>query len=141
MPRHVRLWGLPDVVLIVRERSGIVYTNQVMGHACMQASAEGVLVPLAPDYPIDARGRPAVDTLAERLGALLLNAPYLTEKQAAAVDAILAEYPETRGTVVARSRLRESGEAWVFVDVNPGNASPLVDFGWCAGVLTWLNSD
>src|SRR5688572_11124667 len=62
------LWGLPDAALVVVERSGALYTNQVMGHACVQAEAEGILVPLSPDYPVDARGRPTVDTLAERLG-------------------------------------------------------------------------
>ena len=53
MTRKVRLWTLPDVMLIVPGPSGVIYTNQVMGYACAQPEVEGFLVPLVPDYPID----------------------------------------------------------------------------------------
>lgn len=141
MKRHVKLWALSDVVLIILEESGVVYENQVMGNLCMQASAEGVLVPLSPDYPIDSRGKVAVDTLAERLGWAILNDSRVDEKKAAVLDAILREYPECRGIHVDRVKLNDSCEAWVYVTVEPTRFSPMVDFGSCRGILTWLNSD
>ena len=139
--RTVRLWGLPDAMLIIPERSGVRFTNQVMGHLCMQPEVEGILVPFTGDYPIDERGRPAVPTIAERLTHVLLNAGEMTDSQADAVDAILAEYAETRGTTVNRGRLMDSGEAWVHVNVVPGDLSLLVGFEPFAAILTWNNSD
>lgn len=139
--RNISLWGLADVVLIVLEETGIVYENQVMGNCCVQASAEGICVPLSPDYPIDSRGRPAVMTLGERLGEAVLCAHYLDEKLAVLVDVILNQYPETRGIQVDRDKLSDSGEAWLYVKIEPTESSPIKDFGPCKGVLTWLNSD
>lgn len=141
MTRIVRLWTLPDVMLIVPGQSGVVYTNQVMGYACVHPEIEGFLVPFVPDYPIDERGRPAVDTLAERLRAVLENAMWMTASQADQVDSILEDFAESRGTVVDRTRLKDSGEAWVHVNVAPGEFSRMVSWEPCKGILTWNNSD
>lgn len=139
--RAVEIGGTFDVLMVVLEPSGIVYRSQVMGHCCAQESAEGVLVPVLPDYPIDESGRPAVKTLAERLRDATLNAMWLTEEVADAVDKILGSLPESRGLVVDRTRLRRSGEAWVFVTIDPEPSSDLHDFRGSIGVLTWTNSD
>lgn len=141
MTRSIKLWNVPDVVMIVLETSGVVYENQVKGNCCMPETAEGILAPLSPDYPVDARGRPAVDTLEERLGRVLLGLARLDAQAADAVDAILSEYRETAGIRVDRQRLGDSGEAWVHVEVAPNEWLPLQGFGHCRAVLTWNNSD
>jgi hypothetical protein len=132
----VRLWHEPGVLLIILEETGIIYENQTCGCACYQSSAEGILVPFNNDPPLD---QPELSTAAQ-LSSLLEGAHYLTN-EADRIDAILASDWVTRCARVDRFRLRDSGEAWVYVNITEEADSFLTGFGNCRGVLTWQNSD
>jgi hypothetical protein len=135
--RRVVLWNVEGVVAIVLERSGVTYTNQTCGHVCMQPEAEGILVPFNDDAPLDEPDR----ALHYRLARTLESAHWLTPELADQVDSVLAGSPETRGATVDRSRLRDSHEAWVYVDLRADACDLLTGFGSTKAVLTWPNSD
>jgi hypothetical protein len=131
----VNLWSLEEAALIVEWKTGVVFSNQTGGCACCQREMEGLLIPFNPcDRPVGA------PTLREQL-AFLINAQYLTEELAGRIDALLEENYETRGVTVDRSRLRDSMEAWIHVDIDDSLSGIFCGFGRCKGVITWPNSD
>jgi hypothetical protein len=128
------------VGVIVIHPSGVFYSNQVGGYATLTPEIEGVYVPLintevqfekmlwdhftGPKWKRSCAG--GIDT-----------------EDADVIDGILrAAYP-TDLLTVDRSRLSESCEAWVYVDIapQPHDGYPLYGFGKRKGVLTWYNSD
>ena len=143
MPRRiVRLWSMPDEVMLVVEcPSGVVYENQVGGSACWQAQLEGALSP--------------VDISPESSRRIMeLFDPYdpqgIPPARADIIDAILAAEPGARTLRVDRERLDECWEAWVHVVLESPSSVVTVDdgflgawfgFGAARGVLTWPNSD
>src|SRR5262245_33146253 len=112
--RKVVLWNMDGAAAIVLEPSGVMYANQTCGHACVQSEAEGVLVPFNDDPPLEHPER----ALSERLSLLLENAHYLTPDLADEIDAALAAQPDTRCATVDRARLRDSHEAWIYIDLD-----------------------
>ncbi|WAS96321.1 DUF6210 family protein [Nannocystis punicea] len=122
--------------LIVLDEHGAVYTSQVFGNSCEQVAARGFFVPLDETFP-----EFIPEPVEEALGKLLANAPYLSEREADEVDALLARYGETEFLRVDRTMLAESGEAWVYVDVIPRGSCPLSGSGPWKGILVWANSD
>ncbi|EMN00850.1 hypothetical protein LEP1GSC021_4612 [Leptospira noguchii str. 1993005606] len=42
----IRLWGMENIGLIIEYQTGIIYSNQTGGYACLQPEVEGFLVPL-----------------------------------------------------------------------------------------------
>jgi hypothetical protein len=122
--------------LIVLDKHGALYRSQVFGHCCAQVAVRGFFVPLDETFP-----EFVPESIEEALGSLLGNLPYLSESQADEVDAVLARYRETEFLRVDRAMLRESGEAWVYVDVTSGGGCPLEGSGPWKGVLVWPNSD
>lgn len=76
-----------------------------------------------------------------RTGSSKSSAPYLTPDLADGVDAALAAEPDTRCARVDRSRLNDSHEAWVYVDLDGAATDLLRGFGRSKAVLTWPNSD
>jgi hypothetical protein len=135
--RRVTLWNVEGVVAIVLESSGVIYSNQTCGHACMQPEEEGVLVPFNDDPPLDEPEK----ALWQRLRSILEHAHYLTPDLADRVDTTLADQPDTRCARVDRSRLDDSHESWVYVDIAADASSLLSGFGQAKAVLTWPNSD
>lgn len=133
--RRVRLWHLQGPGLILPASTGVVYTNQTGGNACKQPEQEGVFVPLDVSEAADVA-----------IAEMALDAHYLRDGSADAVDEVLARYPETAFMKVDRTMLGESMEAWIYVvlDRDPtfvaaagdGQGSPA-----SRGVLTWWNSD
>jgi hypothetical protein len=122
---------------IVLEASGVVYSNQTCGNACAQPEAEGILVPFNDASPLGQ----SEQAFWERLARILENAHYLTPHLADQVDAELAADPDTRCATVDRSRLKDSHESWIYIDLD-GTASGLLSgFGRSKAVLTWPNSD
>lgn len=125
-----------DLGLVVCDRRGATYTSQVHGNFCNQVSVRGFFVPLDSTLP-EVNPVRVQDALRE----LLLNVPRLSEREADAVDALLANYIETNFLRVDRKQLEESGEAWVYVTVLSGGLCPLTGPGTWRGVLVWPNSD
>ncbi len=133
------LYDLEGVALIIAAPTGVTYSNQVGGHACLQPTYEGALLPVNPDRDPDG---PRSD-LETALGEALLNQGFLDDALADAVDAILARFYATAGLTVDRTRLRESTEAWVHVIAREAEGGAYGESRYPAGrgVLTWLNSD
>jgi hypothetical protein len=122
--------------LIVLDEHGAVYRSQVFGNSCEQVAARGFFVPLDETLP-----EFVPEPVEDALGELLANAPYLLERVADEVDALLARYGETEFLRVDRRMLAKSGEAWVYVDIMPGVSCPLSGSGPRKGILVWANSD
>jgi hypothetical protein len=128
---------MTGIYAIILERSGIVYFNQTHGHACVHSEAEGILIPCEWDYPID---NPRL-SLEYQLSELLHNTMYLSEEDADTTDNILERCLPSLGAKVNREMLHESGEAWVYVNLEEFPESHLTGFGRCQAILTWPNSD
>jgi hypothetical protein len=135
--RRARLDGLSQAALIVLQSSGVTYEAQVGGTWCRQEVAEGVVVPLDNDPPLDSPDL----ALHAQLHKLLWEIAALDDELAVAVDALLSAHRFTAGVSVDRARLSESCEAWVYVEVREMEDSLLRGFGNCKAVLTWPNSD
>ncbi len=167
----IRLWDAPGLGLVILFPSGVVYSNQVGGHACLTPTIEGVYVPL-------------VDEVQDHEKTLIefFTGPYwngwccdgIDEPTADFIDGVLSRSLSTRFLRVDRTRLQDSCEAWVYVELSEqppecfsfidgkqartisGKSVNLTDdkdlpvppehnlvygFGKCGGVLTWTNSD
>jgi hypothetical protein len=135
--RRVVLWNLEGVVAVLLSPSGVVYTNQTCGHACMQPEAEGILIPFNNDPPLDDPN----SSVCRRLSDLLQGVQWLTLELADQIDFVLAGTPETSCAKVDRTRLKDSHESWVYVDLEAEKSDLLMGFGPVRAVLTWPNSD
>jgi hypothetical protein len=126
--------------LIVPYRSGIVYENQTGGLSVYPESLEGVLVPLD-DWDIDPEGdKSAFDRIAQ----ITVDADSLTHYAADAIDAVLADsrYAMSRyQATVDRTRLQDSREAWLWLNITAENVGLTEGLKFDKAVLTWQNSD
>ena len=135
----VTLHAFPDIGLIVKAPTGVIYSNQTGGFACLHPEAEGFFVPLRTPFGM------------RELYALQSICPTgfdadegLSEAAADKLDWILSRQG-LQCIRADRSRLGESWEAWVHVTVSGemGYKVPLE----CPrperleAILTWLNSD
>ncbi|GAB4214475.1 MAG: hypothetical protein OHK0012_12600 [Synechococcales cyanobacterium] len=135
--RTVVLWNLEGIAAIILEPSNVKYSNQTCGHACIQSSAEGILIPFNDDTPLHAPER----ALWRRMSALLENVQQLTPDLADQVDGLLAMDAMTRCATVDRDRLTDSHESWVYIDLDTEASGLLTGFQKAKAVLTWQNSD
>ena len=103
------LYALNGPGLIILAPTGVAYLNQAGGYLCAQCVEEGAFVPL---------DLYAVGLLPE-LQRLLELVEHLTPDHADALDALLARFPTTQSIRVDRTRLDDSMEAWVYVDLPP----------------------
>jgi hypothetical protein len=138
------LWQLDAIGLILVHKTGVYYSNQVGGYANFHPGVEGAFVPLK---------NPEVDqqkTLEEYFTGPKWNGHCsvgIDEETARFVDGVLASSYLTKRLTVNREWMRESKEAWIFVDIRPGEEAEDPDwdefygFSGKIGVLTWENSD
>ena len=147
----VRLWNAEDIGVILLFPSGVYYFNQVGGVSCLQRIEEGVYVPVA-------------DVLIDQFSMLMQHfydgpkwhgacSNGIDTEDADAIDHIMSLSESTQGITVDRTRLGDSCEAWIYVDIVSESsdfpakfndnipALPAAGFGRCKGVLTWPNSD
>lgn len=137
--KKAELYNIKGVGLIIPLNTGIVFTNQVCGTACLHPELEGIFVPfndclLQEDYR---------DSLEYKLIQLFAENGWgaITKEQAEQIDNYLSIFPETKGASVDLQRLEESYESWVWINVEPSIDSGLSEFGSFQAVLTWQNSD
>lgn len=119
--------------LIISFPSGVIYTNQVGGYACLHPEIEGVFFPLAVKH------KKILFALESHFRG---DWNHLQAKDADVVDKLLRS--EDFGHLkVDRSKLKESFEAWIYVEVGDLTRTfPLISgFGKTKGILTWANSD
>ena len=142
----VRLYDHVGTALVIPHPTGIVYSNQAGGHACLQPQAEGCLAPiandggLAPEYSF----RGPENELFEYFASLGSCGAPLTETDAQQMEAIMRRPPLWSGFSVDRDRLADSVEAWVFVIIEETDPSPVLVEGLkhpVHAILTWTNSD
>ena len=141
----VRLWEHAGTGLIVSYPTGVVYSNQVGGHACYQQELEGFFVPVANDCGLAPNG--SLRSPETELFAYFSQNPTFgefTEKDAAAVESAFANFPIWSGIKVDREKLDQSHEAWVYVNVTfaslPGGLIEGLSDTFDA-ILTWTNTD
>ena len=138
----IQLWCGERLGLVVLRPSGVYYSNQSGGYACLHPLAEGVFVPIRDD---------ALD-IEKELEDYFTGPKWngwccegIDEETATFIDGVLTKCPLTMEIKVDRTRLTDSHEAWVYVDYgNPQEAnwsSEISGFGPCKAVLTWENSD
>ncbi len=138
----IQLWEFSGMGLIVAWPSGVRYSNQTGGYACLYPELEGVFAPLA---------APVLDQQAWLrkffTGRKWRGNCYkgIDEETANFIDSVLIESSRTEILRVNRERLADSHEAWVHVLILEGRGD--VDlrlahgFAGARGVLTWQNSD
>ncbi len=142
----VRLYDHAGTALVVPHPSGIVYSNQAGGQACLQPQVEGFLVPIANDVglaPLYGFRSPENDLLRYFKKLQWCGAP-LTVRDAEEIEAIMHSLPLWAGLRVDRDRLSESIEAWVFVTITDCGTNPILVDGIAypvRAILTWTNSD
>ena len=144
--------------LIVLCQSGVRYNNQTGGTNCLSPIEEGVYLPLFDDLHDQATPLASyfTDTKIYTTGTVGID-----EMDAEFIDSILSIGDFTKLLKVDRTRLNDSHEAWLYVDILfkskvsdfgfSGEVStkeqidtllsPMYGFYGSKGVLTWENSD
>lgn len=132
----ILLYDLNGIGLIIPWPSGVVYQNQVGGYSCQQMQEEGVFVPL----------ENGVRQLHEELHAYFTGPKWdgwcdrhIDDETAEFVDSVLARMHDHEFIKVDRSRLTDSMEAWIHLDVQEEH--DLTGLTPCKAILTWPNSD
>jgi hypothetical protein len=129
----IELFNFDGLGLIILFPSGVVYTNQVGGLGCLHPQAEGVFVPLS------IRHKKVLFALQQNFNG---DWHHIKETDAQIVDKLLRS-DGFEFIKVDRTKLEESFEAWIYVDVEKlSEPVPLLNgFGKVKGILTWENSD
>jgi uncharacterized protein DUF6210 len=118
--------------LILPRSTGVIFTNQVGGHACNHPQQEGIFIPLD-----DGIGRPTRHVFAQHFTGSWAT---LMEKDAIVIDRAMRK-GHLEFIQVDRSKLNDSLEAWVYVTLDLAATDYLIDIGTNRGILTWQNSD
>lgn len=129
----VELLDLDDLGIIILFPSGVIFTNQVAGYGCLHPEAEGVFIPLSVGH------KKILFALQQHFNG---NWQHIEETDAQIVDRLLRS-DGFEFIKVDRTKLEESFEAWIYVNVAEiSETFPLLKgFGEAKGILTWANSD
>ena len=136
--RKVKLWGLSGAALILPQKTGVVYTNQVNGSACFERELEGVLIPLNNDCLPSNHNELLERYLARFFKDIDSN---FDINQMERFNKLLWNFPETTSIRVDPTKIEDSFEAWINVLVEENNFSDFEGFGKFSAVLTWCNGD
>lgn len=138
--KKICLWSFNGLGLIIKYPSGVIYTNQAGGYACLQPQEEGILSILETEEPQQKK-------TFHQLRKFTLNLVRLTEKEADWIDDLLKKDSFTSFLSVDQSMLHQSMEAWIYINIEeqPENFDvsniPFYEFEKIKGVITWYNSD
>ena len=136
---RLELCEFTGIGLIIEFPSGVLYTNQVGGYACLHPEIEGVFVPLTNSMV------PQQEVLEDFFsGPKWKGSCYsgIDEETADFIDAVFAKSFCTQALQVNRAKLADSVEAWVHVLVSPNQQSEMWSgFDHTNGIATWLSSD
>lgn len=147
LPPKIYLHAAVGTGIIINYPSGIIYTNQTGGTACLQPEMEGFYVPVGNDI-----ATPSLALISpENELCNYFNSKYSNDgaingldiDDANQVQNILSAFNLSDAIVIDRTKLNLSHEAWVYVSVFPEKSHGLFsNFGSkLTGVLTWCNSD
>ncbi|MDU0200831.1 MULTISPECIES: DUF6210 family protein [Paenibacillus] len=131
--RKVCLYGLEQLALIIKTKSGVFYYNQVGGYSCLQPSVEGILTILDDD----------TKQLLKDLSNFCLNKTKLTIEDANFLDDFFRTNKVGKFLSIDREKLDDSMEAWlnVIIDIETIDKAFINRFDEDEGILTWSNSD
>lgn len=135
----IELYDLIQTILIVQEKTGIVYTNQVGGTRCFHPEIEGYIVPVEYDIPIDEPKNSLTYKLCQMFPEG--NPGSIGEAEALKIQEHLSASPFTSDIEVDWSKLNESLESWVYVNVSGELAAKINRSTNNKVILTWPNSD
>jgi hypothetical protein len=138
----IQLFYTAGVSLIIPCHSGVLYSNQTGGHGCLHPEVEGVCVPL---FPEGAR-------LEEKLGDFFTGPKWqgwcsegIDSETADYIDTALEESDRTKEMTVNRTRLNDSHEAWIHLNIPDSKTAHELSifrgFNQRNAILTWSNSD
>ena len=135
--------SLNSAGVIILVNSGVIYENVTCGTACVRRCEEGVLLlPTMPELVPDSSTEVYLCPVEAKLKAMEWGPIQgINVVRASEIDSVLKNYGFTKGISVDKTRLQESEEAWVYVDVEPAELSLYSGFGSCKGVIVWANSD
>ena len=148
----IRLWHSIGFGLIVEFPSGVAYSNQTCGTACLQPELEGVFIPLHNDLALSPVELLSPEIALEEYFARAYRGTGaehgLDWKDADRIDEILDRHGLASVLRVDRTRLAESHEAWVRVLVlgeEKREVASRIFHGLGPyprkAVITWTNSD
>lgn len=141
---RVTLYDFVGTGLIIKARTGIVWTNQAGGVSCLQPECEGLFVPFG-NF-----GEPSLEDALMELFGSGYGAANFGKVWAEPFERLLQQYAAEHWRPFAtieldRTRLDESVEAWVHVIYRPTPELPALFEGVgeppFEAVLTWSNSD
>jgi hypothetical protein len=129
----IDLFKFDSLGLIILFPSGVIYTNQVGGYACLHPEIEGIFLPLSIGH------KKVLFALQQHFNG---SWNHIEKSDAEIVDKLLHN-DEFRFIKVDRTKLEESFEAWIYVEIEKlSETLPLLKgFGKAKGILTWQNSD
>ncbi|WP_379139124.1 DUF6210 family protein [Paenibacillus sp. sgz500958] len=131
--REINLYGLEQIALIIKSKSGVTYTNQAGGYACIQPSVEGILTIVDDD----------TKTMLKELSEYTINKTTFNIDDAEFIDKLLQSNSGGKFLEIDRSKLEFSMEAWIHVIINYEKTENTIlkGFNETQGILTWNNSD
>jgi len=92
---HVSLYDNSGTALVIPYTTGVTYSNQAGGHACLQPEIEGFLVPIANDVGLAPQNefRSPENELFDYFTKLNSCGAPITERDADKIESILHESP------------------------------------------------
>uniref|UniRef100_UPI00404990EB DUF6210 family protein n=1 Tax=Flavobacterium sp. TaxID=239 RepID=UPI00404990EB len=136
--------------LIINLPTGILFSNQTGGTACLQPEIEGLFIPIANDIFTESNALYSPET---ELTQYFLSPKYagtgacngIDCKDVAAIEAILEKYSLQDFITIDSAKLSESHESWIWVKININSENNLLLKNFektdLIGVITWCNSD
>jgi Family of unknown function (DUF6210) len=143
----VRLFDIEGVGMIINYPSGVVYSNQTGGTSCLQPELEGCWVPFRTIYPITGKNQPDKILTDHFCGPKWRGngaTSGIDNEEADIIDSLLEDCRFSGVVKVDRSKLKDSHEAWVFLQIladDPEETFSGFNPYPRAAVLTWPNSD
>jgi hypothetical protein len=135
---RVCLYWLDRAALVILMPSGVIYFNQTGGNFCLQSEAEGILFPINNEPRL---GHLHDGSLDIRLAQATPEMIRISETTAQRIDTLLEEFLYNDIVKVDRSKLEQSNEAWIHVEIDEQSSGDLNDFAGYKAILTWPNSD
>ena len=135
----VNLWETDGLGVIVLKDSGVWISNQTGGHGCLHPAEQGIYIPIL-----------KAERYLQKFSEFFYSGPKwqgwctqgIDNETADFLDNFFAENFWTKYLKVDRTRLEDSHEAWVYVNIAATQKEDLFyRFGNCQGVVTWENSD
>lgn len=127
----VYLFDLEGSALIFHTPSGVIYANHAGGDLDLLPEAEGILIPF--NFDLSEYG----ESLENLVSPFFKDSPEMSLEIANAMDEIFMNDPATSILTIDRSRLTESVQNWVYINIEESEDCFFYNFGKGKGVLTW----